>query len=88
VNIKRSPLHSIVAREPLCPYGEEIEWIINHIHPKNCVINDDKDRCMGAFLPPEVDRYYKFPSMDVILNNAFVTSFYNQKDLGEIFPNW
>jgi len=88
MNIKRSYLHVVAAKATIFPYAEAIEWIISHTDSHNCMVNDDRGNCIGVFQPLEVDKYYKFPTQEVLLNTTFVKKFYGKQDLTKIINGW
>jgi len=45
-NISHSLLHMVVARSPVLPYVEALEWVINHTYAAKCLINDEQGQCV------------------------------------------
>jgi len=59
--IKKSLLYYVATREPIMPYVELGEWFISHTKAQNCRIVNEKEECIGSFLPQDINTYYKFP---------------------------
>jgi hypothetical protein len=52
------------------------------------LINDDNGKCVGVFLPLEVQKYYKLNESGEKLNTDFVVSFYASHDTSKILALW
>ena len=40
--IRDSRLHSVVARPAILPYIDTVKWIVEHVEPKDCSLNDSR----------------------------------------------
>jgi hypothetical protein len=49
----------VASRTSIFSYIEVLKWLIGHMDEKKCLINDENGRCVGLFLPTEVQKYYK-----------------------------
>jgi hypothetical protein len=52
------------------------------------LINDDNGKCVGGFLPVEVQNYYKIKDPEEWLNTDFVVSFYEKHDTSWVMASW
>jgi hypothetical protein len=49
-NIRRSSLYMVVARTPILPCVETLEWIIHHADAEKCLLNNKDGECiMSSF---------------------------------------
>jgi hypothetical protein len=54
INIRKSCLHFVVARTPIMPYLEALDWIIAHADVKHMTILNEEGRCIGSYFPSEI----------------------------------
>jgi hypothetical protein len=87
-NIRRAYLHMVASRSPVFPCIELLKWIIDHVDAKKCLINADNDECVEAFLPLEVQSYYKLKDSELKMSIDFVLSFYVSHDTSKIMSSW
>jgi hypothetical protein len=52
------------------------------------MINDEQGKCVGVFLPVEVNKYYKLRELEVRLNIDFVVAFYEKHDTNKLLASW
>jgi hypothetical protein len=58
INTRKSCLHFVVARTPIMPCSEAIDWIIAHGDVEHRTILNEEGRCIGVYLPFELEKYY------------------------------
>jgi hypothetical protein len=87
-NIQRSYLHMVAIRTPVFPSIEDLKWIIDHIDAHKCLINDENARCVGVFVPTEVQKYYKLREPEERLNTDFVVNLYEVHDTSRLMASW
>jgi hypothetical protein len=81
-------LHFVMAREPVMPCIELMEWVISHTKSQDCKIVNDQGECIGSFLPQDMAICYKLPDPDESLTKDFMISFYEQYDTNKILNSW
>jgi hypothetical protein len=59
LNVRKAYLHMVASRTLIFPCIELLKWLIDHTDTQKCLINDDNGKCVGVFLPLEVQNYYK-----------------------------
>jgi hypothetical protein len=87
MNIRRSPLHSIVVRAHIFLFSEVIEWIIGYIVLRKSTIVDSRGECIGSFLAVHLEKYYRFPKHELQLVTPFINEFYDKNDSVNILAN-
>ena len=56
-NIQQSFFDMVAYRTPVFPCINTLSWITDHTDTQKCLINDENGRCVGFFLPTEVQKY-------------------------------
>jgi hypothetical protein len=59
LNIKRSYLHKVAFWTLVLPCIKILGWIIDHTDIRKCMVKNTEGKCVGFFLPFEVQKYYK-----------------------------
>ena len=78
----------VACQTPILPCIETLGWIIEHTDAKKCLVNDDNGRCVGVFLPIEVQKYYELRDAEERLNTEFVVKFYEFHDTNRLMASW
>jgi hypothetical protein len=73
-NIRRSHLHTIVARTPVMPCSKDIEWIIKHTNTDSRIVLNDEKRCIASYQPSKLEQYYKIHHLEKYTITSFVES--------------
>ena len=55
---------------------------------KKCTVNNEISKCVGVFLPVEVQKYYKPRDLEERLNTDFVVIFYEFHDTNKLLASW
>lgn len=99
INIRKSCLYSVAARTRIIPCSEALGWIISHADVENKTILNEQGRCVGSYLPPELEKYYKLLQLEVYMIKAllqlevymikgFVDQFNKEYDTKKILSSW
>jgi hypothetical protein len=88
VNIRKSCMHSVVARLPIMPCLETFDWIISHANIENRTILNKHDRCIGSYPTTELKKYNKLLQPKVYMMKVIVEQFNQEHDRKNILSSW
>jgi hypothetical protein len=78
----------VASRTLVFPYIEILKWLIDHADTQFFFINDDNGKCVGVFLPVEVEKYYKLRDLEERLNTNFIMKFYKFHNTSRLMASW
>jgi hypothetical protein len=78
----------VASRTPIFPFIEVPKWLINHTYGHKLLINNENGRCVGVFLPTEVQKYYMLRDPEEQLNTDFMVKFYEFHDTSRLMASW
>jgi hypothetical protein len=82
INIRISHSHSIVAKAPIMPCYEAVEWIILPTLEQEMLL------VMNGYPFSEIENYYRLHELDKHVITRFAKQFHKERDIRKILISW